>query len=121
VAVVVLAVIGGLGKTSTGIGGQPAGTTHPATTLLQASGNGIKNTGPFTVSGPWTLAYTYDCSGFGSKGNFIVEVADSNGGMVGFAANELGAKGSASTAQYSTGNLHLEVNSECAWTVTVTG
>lgn len=58
---------------------------------------------------------------FGSAGNFAVYVADSSGSPVGVAANELAAKGNSSSPQYSTGTLHLEINSECSWSVTVTG
>lgn len=97
-------------------GGAPAGPV----TLLTLSGNGIKNSQTFTTTGPWTIAYSYDCSSFGSQGNFAITVADSSGGLKGVPVNELGAKGSSSTQDYDTGDLHLEMNSECAWTVKAT-
>jgi hypothetical protein len=107
------------GPASSGGGANPP--PKAAAILLQESGNGIKNTGSFTVTGPWQLIYTFDCASFGSSGNFIVEVADSSGRMVDIAVNELAAKGSSSSPQYTTGTLHLEINSECAWAVKVSG
>jgi hypothetical protein len=89
------------------------------TTVLSTSGTGIKNTQQFTVGDSWTLHYAYDCTktmgAIGGKGNFIV--SDESGMPM---VNELGAKGSASSPQYSSGTHHLEVNSECAWTLRVT-
>ncbi|MDH6113626.1 hypothetical protein P3T36_005211 [Kitasatospora sp. MAP12-15] len=83
--------------------------------VLQASGSGIKNTAQFTVGDQWTLAYTVDCSTFGQSGNFIV--SDESGMPL---VNELKDKDSGSSPQYNAGTHHLEINSECAWTVTVT-
>jgi hypothetical protein len=35
-------------------------------------------------------------------------------------ANELKIKGSGSSPQYTAGTHHLEINSECDWTITAT-
>ena len=102
------------GSTDTGAATRPA--QPKARTLLRLAGNGIKNSAQFTTGGQWTLAYTYNCAGFGGKGNFAV--SDETGMPL---VNELDTKGSGSTPQYTAGTHHLEVDSECAWTLTVTG
>lgn len=73
---------------------------HP-TVVLQAHGSGIQNTTQFTTGGNWTLNYTYDCSSFGSSGNFIV--SDETGMPL---VNEMNDKGSGSTPQYDAGTGH---------------
>lgn len=88
--------------------------------VLQVSGSGIKSTKQFTVADNWSLKYTYDCSSFGTQGNFqVTEQGGDNDGMP--LVNELGNKGSDVTYQHSDAGQHsLSVNSECSWTVTVT-
>jgi hypothetical protein len=93
----------------------PPSTASAPQTLLSLTGSGIKNTAQFTTGDSWTLSYTYDCSDFGGTGNFIV--SDETGMPL---VNELQDKGSGSSPQYSAGTHHLEINSECKWTVKVT-
>lgn len=98
-----------------------AAPAAPATSVvLTASGNGIKTTKQFTVADNWSLKYTYDCSSFGSQGNFqVFEKGGDNDGLP--LVNELNSKGGDVTYQHSDAGQHsLEVNSECSWTVTVT-
>ena len=137
--VIVLGVIGAVTNGSSDTAGSTPATTTAATAtsraevtttsapatktvapapkvVLKEDGSGIKSTATFTVDGDWDLAYTYDCSAFGFQGNFIVngpEIAD-------FYVNELGMKGSDVTHLHDGGQTHLEINSECAWTITVT-
>jgi hypothetical protein len=97
-------------------------TTRPkpkpvAKTVLTESGNGIKTTAKFHVGGDWDLHYTYDCSNFGLKGNFIVTTGGTDFPLP--LANELGMKGSEVTHQHDGGTLYLDINSECSWTVKV--
>jgi hypothetical protein len=88
-------------------------------TVATFSGSGIKNTPQFTVTPNWKLDYTYDCSSFGGRGNFIVN-EDGGNDFSGASVNELGAGGSSSTFVYNDAGTHyLSVNSECSWTVTV--
>ena len=90
--------------------------------IFSASGSGIKTTADFTVPSEWTLAYTYNCAAFGSTGNFLVEGYNSDGSLdfTGPSVNELGAKGSSSTAVHAdSGKKYLSIDSECSWTVTV--
>ena len=126
VVIGVIAAIGGTKTTVTSSGpdapaasttaaGAPAPAAKPKT-LLTLKGTGIKNSAQFTTAGNWTLAYTFDCASFGSAGNFMV--SDETGMPL---VNELKAKGNGNTPQYTPGQHHLEVNSECDWTVTVTG
>jgi hypothetical protein len=88
-------------------------------TVATFSGSGIKNTAQFTVTDNWKLAYTYDCSGAGGSGNFIVN-EDGGNDFSGAQVNELGAGGSSSTMVYGDAGTHyLSVNSECSWTMKV--
>ena len=98
----------------------PKPTAVPA--LFRVSGSGLKQTADFTVPSEWTLAYTYNCAAFGGSGNFIVTGYNSDGSMdfSGPSVNELGAKGSSSTAVHAdSGTKYLSIDSECSWTVTV--
>ena len=92
--------------------------------LLSLKGNGIKNSKPFTASGDsLDLAYTFDCKAFGDAGNFAVTLYDQSG-LALLAVNELAKSGKDTQTVYlanTTAPFHIEINSECAWTVTVTG
>ena len=90
--------------------------------LLDVTGTGIKSTNKFTAAGDWDLTWSYDCSAFGSNGNFAVALYGQNSNDVrGILVNELGAKGNDVTHQHDAGTFFLQMNSECAWHVTVTG
>ena len=80
---------------------------------LDASGSGAHSTQTFTVPTNWTLAWSYDCSTFGSSGNFVVNV---QGASV-LGVNELGSGGSGTESYHSGGTVWLEINSECSWQV----
>jgi hypothetical protein len=86
-------------------------------TVLSESGHGIKTTKRFTVHGDWDLHYTYSCTSFGMKGNFIITTGGTDFPMP--LANELGMKGTETTHQHDGGTLYLDVNSECSWTIKV--
>lgn len=107
----------------------PTRTSLPTPpTLLSISGSGIKSSKTFSWSGDSVdLTYTFNCSNFGSQGNFQIYFYGAS--ILGptvpdILANDLAAKGGDTTTEYlsgSTGPFHLEVNSECKWTVAVTG
>jgi hypothetical protein len=80
-------------------------------------GSGIQTTPPFTVTATWQLAYAFDCSSFG-KGNFQVYEYD-GGDLKNELTNDLATSKSATSWAYDAGTRHLEINSECAWTVEV--
>ena len=96
----------------------PTPTPFHAPPLLSLSGNGIKSSAEFTTTAPWTLTYSFDCAAFGTAGNFQV-ILYRGADLVNIEVNELATSGQSSTAVYDTGTLHLEMNSECQWTVTV--
>lgn len=114
---------------STAASTPPAKTTAAppaaAKVVLQLAGNGVKNSVNFTVTqSQWTIAYTYDCTAFlGGTGNFIITINDSTGksDYAKPGVNELGAKGNDNTVEHGAGTYSLTMNSECTWTVTVTG
>jgi hypothetical protein len=88
-------------------------------TVATFSGSGIENTPKFTVTDTWKLDYTFDCSSFGTSGNFIVN-EDGGADFTGASVNELGAGKSGSTYAYGDAGTHyLQVNSECSWSVKV--
>lgn len=87
-------------------------------TLLSVSGNGIQNTPSFDAPDHWRISYSFDCSSFGYAGNFQVYVQTEQGDPVAVPVNALAMSGNSSSDVYNSGNLHLEINSECNWTVT---
>jgi cyclophilin family peptidyl-prolyl cis-trans isomerase len=104
----------------------PTTTTQPAAqVLLNQQGSGQSSLPQFTVGSgarEWALGWAYNCSAFGSSGNFIVNVngfgsaADTTDAGV----NELGMSGNSVEYYYDTGTFQLVVNSECNWSLKVT-
>lgn len=98
----------------------------PTTTevLLTFKGSGSKSTGPFTASGDSvTLAYTYDCSGPGSSGRFDAALYDRNGVAITLVGGSA-MSGGDTAPEYISNTAppyHVEVNSDCAWAISVTG
>lgn len=94
-----------------------APSTH---VVLKVSGSGIKNTKTFTTGGDWSISYSFNCASFGSKGNFVITVYDSDE-LADLPVNELAEKGSDVTYEHGdSGSHYLQINSECSWKVTVT-
>ena len=94
----------------------------PKTLYGPLTGSGIKKSATFTTPAEWTFQYTYDCSNFGSKGNFQVMEYDAAGHLSDILVNELDKAGQDSVPQHAdAGGHYLEINSECKWTVTVVG
>ena len=83
-------------------------------------GSGTQNTPPFNVTATWQLAYAFDCSGTSfSQGNFMVYEYDGTT-LKGILVNDLASSKSADSWAYDgPGTRHLEISSECAWTVEV--
>lgn len=98
---------------------QPAPVVFKKKTLARFSGSGIQNTARFTVpgSGNWELKWRYDCSSFGTQGNF--QVGEDNGNdFSGANVNELGTGGHGITHVYGdAGSHYLSVDSECSWSM----
>jgi hypothetical protein len=109
----------------------PASSPHPApasSVLISMSGSGIRNSAPFVVnSSSVTAHYSYDCSSDGGEGNFIANLISGSPSSGNYddesIANELGSGGSQTTTVYPQdvgSSYHLEVNSECSWSITLT-
>lgn len=115
----------GAGSTAAKQASTTAHTTAAApkpVAVLDVTGTGTKQTKKFTTPGDdWTLSYRYDCSNFGSQGNFQVYVYDTASGLPDVAVNELGAGKRDATEEHQGGTFYLEVNSECSWHIVVTG
>ena len=109
----------------------PAAAPHTApasNVLITFSGSGIRNSAPFVVnSSAVTAHYSYSCSAFGSSGNFIADLVSGSPSSGSYddqsIANQLGTGGSQTTTVYPQdvgSTYHLEVNSECSWSITLT-
>ena len=121
---IIIGIAAGSGSHSnTPTSSSPATTAAPAAAkvLLDKTGSGINQTPKFTTSGDWEIDWSYDCSNFGSNGNFVITVYSGDGTLHGIAANQLGAKGSDVSNQHQGGTYYLEMNSECDWHVIVKG
>lgn len=114
-----------------GLAAASASASAPAQSsgvLFTFSGSGIRNSASFTVnSSAVTARYSYDCSAFGSSGNFIADLVSGSPGSGNYddqsIANELGSGGGQTTTVYPQdqgATYHLEVNSECSWSITLT-
>jgi Protein of unknown function (DUF2510) len=96
--------------------------------LFTFSGSGIRNSASFTVdSSVVTVRYSYDCSAFGGSGNFIADLVSGSPSSESYddqsIANQLGSGDSQTTTIYPQdqgSSYHLEVNSECSWSITLT-
>lgn len=86
------------------------------------SGSGIQNTRTFTVPASWQVQYSFDCSSFGTSGNFIVSVynVDGSPSLDNIAdVNRLSLSGNGTQYYYVGGTYYLSVNSECDWSIAV--
>ncbi len=105
--------------------GQPSASSG---VLINFSGSEIRNSVPFIVnSSAVTASYSYDCSGFGGTGTFITDMVSGSPSSLSYddqsIANELGSGGSQTTTLYPQiqgSSYHLEVNSDCSWSITLT-
>ncbi|MGI9008783.1 MAG: hypothetical protein ACR2FU_21780 [Streptosporangiaceae bacterium] len=96
--------------------------------LLTFSGNGVRNSQPFLVNTQSVIAkYHFDCSGAGGSGNFIADMISGKPGSANSdyqsIANALSATGSQTTTLYPTAQgsyYHLQIDSECTWSITLT-
>jgi Protein of unknown function (DUF2510) len=104
----------------------------PAGPIFTQSGSGTATTATFKVPNNWDFAWSYDCSNWGSSGNFITENWDYNGAVSGNGnggatdldnqgVSQLGPGGQGVEHYHSGGNTkYMKVTSECNWTLTVT-
>jgi hypothetical protein len=105
----------------------PSQLPVPPQVLLNFSGSGIENSAPFLVnSSQVTVTYNFNCSSFGSSGNFIADLEYGNQTSMNSddqpIANQLAPSGQTTTTVYpqDPGNdYYVAVNSECSWSVKV--
>ncbi|GAC1326870.1 MAG: hypothetical protein NVSMB17_00080 [Candidatus Dormibacteria bacterium] len=100
---------------------------RPAGVLVETSGAGLGRTPIFTVAGPFTFNYQFECStavargGFGTTGSFDATIRDP-GGADAFEGQEVFDQGSAglnSRVYPSGGTYYVDIGSECNWHVSV--
>lgn len=107
-----------------------AATSAPAKpksdVLFDQSGSGIYTGPEFILNGPVTVSYSFDCSSFGSPGNFIGDIETGDQSSLTsddqIFANGLAESGSKTVTVYPQdpgSEYHVAINSECAWTVRV--
>jgi hypothetical protein len=72
----------------------------------------------FTAPQNWDVEWTYDCSAYGSEGNFHFIGYTSGGGITDIAGpNQLGPGGSGTEYYHDGGSIYLEINSECSLSI----
>jgi hypothetical protein len=96
-----------------------AGASTATFTSAEIGSSG--DTPTFTQAGPWTMSWSYDCTAYGSEGNFAVDINQPDGDdAADLGTDELGTSGSGTDYYYDTGQFSLSVISECDWSITVT-
>jgi hypothetical protein len=91
---------------------------NPTSALFALTGSGSASTAKFTVPASakgWRLVWSYNCSAFGSAGNFAVVIKGGSGKDQ--AINQLGKKGSGVEHYDDVGTFNLQVDSECNWSI----
>lgn len=90
--------------------------------LLKVSGQGKKNTAQFATSEDWTFAYSFDCTNTYGDESLVGITLYTDGEYDTLLVNEIGKKKSDSSPQYGKpGKHYFEINTDCKWSVTVTG
>ncbi|MHB8719223.1 MAG: hypothetical protein ACYDAC_10090 [Candidatus Dormibacteria bacterium] len=98
--------------------------------VLDRQGSGNLDQSPsFTVNGPWTLRYSYDCTQPGSTSGLVIQIINaSDDTLIAEDPDIIDAKAaphkkvSADTIinyKATTGTLYLQVQSGCGWRVQV--
>ena len=117
IAIAVMCLVGSAAIGVTAAAPAGADTASYSSTQIGTSGS----TPTFNQSGTWTMSWNYNCSNFGSAGNFIVSVNQPAGSTTSDdGPNELSTSGSGIDHYYDSGTFHLDVTSECNWNITVT-
>lgn len=95
----------------------------PSSTPLTLSSSQIGDSGStpqFDVTAPWTMSWSYNCANLGTTRNFIVGVHRWTGALTfDVGPNELGIGGNGTDTYHNSGTFNLTVDSECAWSITV--
>jgi hypothetical protein len=84
------------------------------------TGSGSSTTRQFRPpTGSWRIDYSFDCTNFGYTGNFMVSVYDGHNNLIELPVNALKKVGKGTSYVYHSGTFHLNVISECDWTISV--
>jgi hypothetical protein len=99
-------------------------TVPSASVLWTMSGSGDQSGPEFTVPSTatgWNEEWSFDCSNFGSVGNFITDITGFGSASIttDAGASQLGTSGAGANYHYDTGTFSIQVISECDWTETV--
>jgi hypothetical protein len=101
------------------------GTTTPApheSVLLQTSGSGTQTTKEFTATGPWSIAWSFDC-GTDGAGSFFLDVFNASDHTPDFKNRGVDVEGeqhdSATSHFAHPGTFYFEITSTCAWSIRV--
>ncbi len=86
--------------------------TNAQTKIAEFSGNGGKNTRPFTVYEPWEISWNADGD------IFQLYLYDMTGDLIGVPANQ-GSSGKGTSFQVEKGQFYLQVNAIGSWTITI--
>jgi hypothetical protein len=96
-----------------------ASLSTPVTFSSETTGS-TGNPQQFSVGGTWTMSWTYDCTAFGSQGNFIVDINQPAGDDAeDIGPSELGTGSSGTDTYNDTGTFSLDVLSECSWSIAI--
>ena len=113
-------VVAGAASTGFLVVTQAAPAGADTVTFSSASIGTTGNTPLFGQSGPWLMSWSYDCSNYGTAGNFIVSINQPPGDLAfDIGPNEEGTAGTGTDYYYDSGTFQLSVVSECDWTISV--
>jgi|ERR1039458_3577292 hypothetical protein len=93
----------------------------PPKIVWQASGTGDESGPKFQIpagTAQWEEVWSYDCSSYGSTGNFITFIHGYGSAefTLDSGVNELGSGGSGVNHYFDTGTFSIQILSECSWT-----
>jgi len=87
--------------------------------VFKDSGSGLHTTEKFTVAGEWDLSWYYDCSGYGSEGNFAILGYVDGENTPNVLVNQIGMSDKSVEHLHEGGRMYLQINSECSWQISV--
>ena len=96
----------------------------PPRVLWSASGSGSQSGPKFAVPAgarQWLEVWQYDCSSYGSRGNFIASITGYGSAQytTDSGVNQLGNGGHGINHYFDTGTFSIQIISECDWTETI--
>ena len=94
-------------------------STSNSKTLLTLTGKGDRTTQKFTVQGPWSLDYAYDCSNAPNATNFQIFPTNTDPNVLVNAVNEITKTGMGGQSYTTPGSFYLLVNTQCHWSLRV--